>query len=97
MSQEIYPRKFYYCSCFDFFINEIFNSDVCKYSEILETILYRKMAPEHVFSARVEQNTSGIIVCSLHFEQFLVSETKYLCAAEDGFWFDELDRGYCYL
>ena len=55
------------------------------------------MAPEHVFSARVEQNTSGIIVCSLHFEQFLVSETKYLCAAEDGFWFDELDRGYCYL
>ena len=49
------------------------------------------MVPEDVFSTRVEQNTSGIIAFSSHFEQFLVSETKYLCAVEGGFWFEELD------
>ena len=91
MSQEFYPRKVFYCLCLGFFINEIFNSDVRKYSEILETTLYSNMVPEDVFSTRVEQNTSGIIAFSSHFEQFLVSETKYLCAVEGGFWFEELD------
>ena len=43
------------------------------------------MAPENVFSTRTEQNTSGIIVCLVHLEQYLVSETKYLYAADDRF------------
>ena len=50
------------------------------------------MAPEYVSSSRTEQNTSGIIICSIHFEQFLVIKTKYLRVADDSFWFEELDR-----
>ena len=37
-------------------------SNICEYKEILNTILFDKTAPENVFSARVEQNTSGVIV-----------------------------------
>ena len=69
---------------------------VCKYSETLDIILYNKMAPEYVFSAWTEQHTSRVIVCSVHFEQFLVRKAKYSCAADGGFWFEELDRDYCY-
>lgn len=54
------------------------------------------MAPENVFSTRTEQNTSGIIVCLVHLEQYLVSETKYLYAADGRFRIEQLDRGYRY-
>ena len=37
-------------------------SNICEYKEILNTILFDKTAPENVFSARVEQNTGGVIV-----------------------------------
>ena len=96
ISQEFYHRKVFYCSCLGFYINEVLNPDVHEYKEILNTILYNQTAPEHLLSARTEQNTSSVTVCSVHLEQFLVSETKYLCAAEGGFWFDELGRGYCF-
>ena len=32
------------------------------------------MAPEQIFSTRVEQKISGIMVCALHLEQFLVAK-----------------------
>ena len=85
MSQEFYPRKVFYYSCLGFFINQIFNSDVHKNSDILHIILYSKMAPEHVFRTRTEQNTSAIIVCLVHPEQYLFSETKYLYAGDGRF------------
>ena len=52
------------------------------------------MASEQFFSARVEQKTTGIMVCALHLEQFLVAGTKYLCTsnAEVNFWFEGLDK-----
>ena len=50
MLPEFYLRKVFYCSCLGFFINEILNSDVRKYSETLDIILYNKMTPEYVFS-----------------------------------------------
>ena len=94
---QFYHSIVYYCPGLGFFINEILNSDICKHTDILKIIFYDKAAPEHIFSAQVEQNTSSIIVCSSYLEQFLVNETKYLYAADGDFWFDKLDRGYCTL
>ena len=40
------------------------------------------MAPENVFSTRTEQNTSGIIVCLVHLEQYLVKKMVQNCRYE---------------
>ena len=56
------------------------------------------MMPEHVVSARPEQNQSRIIVSIYDLEQFLDARTKYFCTPikeEGGCWFEGLDRGYC--
>ena len=96
MSKELYTTKIFYCSCLGFYVNEILNADVRGYKEILNTILFDETAPEHVLSTRLEKNTRGVIVCLVHLDQFLVTKTKCFCAAESGFWFDELNRGYCF-
>ena len=53
---EFYPRKVFRCPCLALFINEIFNTDVREYSQILKAILCYKKMPEHVFNARIEKN-----------------------------------------
>ena len=98
MSQEFYPRKVFCCSCLASYINELFNVDVREYSRILKAILYNKKIPKPQNSAWTEQKQSRIIVCSYHLERFFGRENKYQCASksEGGFWFEEIDRGYCY-
>ena len=50
-----------------------------------------------VFSTRVENRTSCFIICAVHLDLILMTETKYLCAsyAESHFYFMSLSRRYC--
>ena len=72
------------------FVNEILSAHIQEYSPILKE---RGTG----FYCSSSTKTSGIMVCALHLEQFLVAKRKYLCTsnAEGDFWFEGLGRLKC--
>lgn len=87
------PRKVDRYPCLMYLINQIYNNDIREYSQILNSILYCKMAEIQIFIARVE-NCS--IVCAVHLQQFLMTDRKVLCTSEarGDILFESLNRQY---
>ena len=80
---DFYSRKVYRCPCLTYLINQIYDVDIGGHSQILKPVLYCRMIPTQVFSTRVENKTSCILVCATHLEIILMAETKYFCTLED--------------
>ena len=83
--------------CLTYLINQIYDVDIGEHSQILKPVLYCRMISTQVFSTRVENKTSCILVSATHLKIILMTETKYFCTSEDDgdFLFHNLNWRYC--
>ena len=96
--ENFIPRKVYRCPCLVHIVNEIYNTNIGSYLLILETTSkFTSIGAEQVFSLRVKNKASCMLVCRAHFMLTLLSETKYKCTSQsdNDFLVISLQKRYC--
>ena len=91
------PRKVYRCPCWTYVVNQIHDANICSYQLILDAIAKSGLAEEKVFSLRVENKTSCMLLCQVHLILTLLPKTKLECTSQSDSDFLNLalQRRYC--
>ena len=76
------PRKVYRCPCLTYFVNQIHDANIRSYQLILDATSKSYLAEEQVFSLRIENKTSCMLLGQAHLILTLLSETKFECTSQ---------------
>ena len=79
--ENFIPKKVYRCPCLTYVVNQIHDANIRSYQLILDAISKSCLVEEQVFSLRVENKTSCMLLCQAYLI-LILSEAKYECTSQ---------------
>ena len=95
--ENFFPEKVYHCPCLKNAADEIFNNEICSYTEMILAASECCVGDSQVFCMSVEEKTNCLFLCQPHLLITMMSEAKIDCswACEKVIVFNALHKRYC--